>query len=534
MTILNIYRSGNTYYGSYGRSSDLFATLWSLVQGDALAGDIIQLEGNTVYTALSKLTHKSGINLKSTGKVTGGTIDFTNLQGTGLAFECVGTLLAKHSLQQDALLGSNQIVLSTVSGLAPGSLLLIASSSVWRNNERLQKQGELRYVSHVDGNVVTLTEPLEDSYLVSSCVNTIYQLRPVRDITFDGVRFVNTAVAKNLAGPIFQYGANIHITNCFGSQFEELFLGLYHVRDSHVDNNEICKSWMDGTGYGVGLFFASQNILVDWNTLYQSRHNVSVTGNSQQGGIARHVIFENNTSRDSAIWRSGAFVSYPSQQMDCHHCGEDIQFNYNDISGQGDGFGGVGPYTGLYYKNNIHDIQGIGISTSNELAKKITFQENIIRNAGIYGIILGGQVSYAPYRYGSINIELYKNDINGCPYDGIFAIKTAHVETHGNTIRNAGRYGVNLDYDTQYNITHDNDLTNAGAVLPYLDQGVNNVHYRNLGIVPSDFNTYVVNYRSNPIAIDYIINGKIVPSGTPVLFLPGYTTTIQFQKRVVI
>ena len=534
MTILDIYRSGNTYYGSYGRSSDLFATLWNLVQGDALAGDTIRLAGNTLYEALGTLNHKSEVNLSSSGKLSGGTIDWTNstLPEYGRALNCSGGVLSYHSLQSDAIIGDNRIVVTDPAGIIAGDLLLIGSLAVWKNNERNQKQGELRYVSHVDGNVITLTEPLEDTYLaVNAQGDTIRRLNPIKNIVFNGVRFIDTKMGRNLSGPLFYYGANIRVTNCFLSQIEESSVNFWTIRDGRVDNNYIEKSWMKGQGYGVSFGWACYNLLVDLNEIQNCRHNTAIGGGGGGGayGVARHLKYEHNTSRDSIWWDPTTGTFQNGEQMDCHNVGEDIQFNYNDLSGRGDGLGGYGAYTVQYYKNVCHDLTGQGIGVCNPFAERILIQENTIRNTGYYGIVLGA-ISPA---LSTKNVIVYKNDISNTTYDGIIVIDSSGTRIQGNKIRGATRYGILLYGTTKGTRTYENDLVGAGALALYQDEGTNNIHYNNLGL-NDDIPTRKISYSSTPIPVDATINDFIIPSGGYISVLDGEIVVLKFPIKVVV
>jgi hypothetical protein len=443
-----------------------------------------------------------------------------------------GTILEPlKSLQENAFVGDTKIVVIDPTGILPGNMLHISSSAVWRQSANLQKQGELRYVASVDGQTINLTEPLEDSYQAASCVGTIYNVIPNSGFTIDGLRFVNTAMSKWLYGLRLYYATNFKVINCFASQFEIWFMEVAHCREGWFNNNEIMNSWQAGMGYGIVFDYTNQNHLINYNYLHNCRHNTAIGGGyGTPGGIARHLKFEHNTSLDSTVWDGSAWQG-GSQQLDCHHSGEDIQFNYNDCSGKGDGIGGVGPYTGLVFHNNLHDLEGYGVRYRNELSKKIIVQENTINNT-LYGIIIGAWDSLGDYSH--VNMEVLVNTITNSRYNGITMVKALHNEVHHNTLRTAPNWGIQLQTTCQYNVIHDNDLLGAGNYRNFGDYGTYNIHYRNLGVDPSDFNTYVVNYLSKPLSVDYIINDTVVPSGTPTLVNPGFTTILKFQKRVVI
>jgi parallel beta-helix repeat protein len=203
-------------------------------------------------------------------------------------------------------------------------------------------------------------------------------------------------------------------------------------------------------------------------------------------------------------------------QYDCHNVGEDINFLYNEASGKGTGFGGVGFYTGLIKGNYMHDLTKNGISIHNPYAEEIIIEDNFLENIGGRGITIG---AYSPdyacpnviikdnkiidtwfsgvTLIGAHNSTIYNNKIIGSSgsednrYAGIFIDYSDNVEIYENVIigkhtngalPNAGIYVYESKNGKTngYISIHDNDLTFSGYT-PIIDKGTNTEIMNNHG-----------------------------------------------------
>jgi parallel beta-helix repeat protein len=470
--------------------------------------------GNTVfiedgyYPIENTLSSYSGINIKGSGSNTSATLDYTNadIKAFGEALRIFGRETLHVDLDSDALEGSNTLSVKDVSGLKADDLIMVKTDKVWKNNERKQKQGELKYILSIDGNEITLKEPLEDTYKLSED-GEISKIELVKNITVSGIRMINTARGKNLQGLSIEYGANIHITNCTFKMMELNSITLVNVINSKVDKNKVFQSFMKGFGYGTVLSYASQNVTVEENEYYENRHAIAIGGGSG-AGIPRHITIQRNNSTDSISWNPEMNMFNEGHQYDCHNVGEDINFLYNEATGKGTGFGGVGFYTGLIKGNYLHDLTKNGISIHNPYAEEIVIEDNIIENIGGRGITIG---AYSP-NYDCPNVIIRNNTIIDTWFSGLTLIGAHNSTIYNNTIIGSsgsednglpvifidysdkveiyenvliGRhtngalptagihvYGARKGRKNGYISIHDNDLTFSGYT-PIIDEGIN-------------------------------------------------------------
>ena len=458
---------------------------------------------NGTYSLTTTINGKSGVSIAGLGNST--IIDCTGLARETSAISYRGTWELSAKLTSDAMIGESSITSTSVNGISPGDLLLIQTNAVWKNNlNRGQLQGEIRKVDHVSGTTIYLTQPLQDTYKMENSAK-YQEIAPVKDFTISDMKLVNTVNYKNLYGISIYYGANIRVTGLYLEKIEQQAIGLDYVIDSRVDHNIVYRSWMMGSGYGTAMGEAAQNITVEYNLYTQCRHAIAI-GGGPYVGIPRDLYLQYNKSFDAVFLEASGDIG-DDYHYDCHNVGENINYLYNEASGRGTGFDGVGAYTGLYKGNYLHDLTGVGIVISNPYSEKVIFEDNVVLNIrGDYGILIGSpynsnlgcpnvivrnnQVTEAYYGiagYGATNLKITNNTVKGSRYAGILIQRSDNVEVSNNTIResNGNSFsavgGIIITSSSKNTQIHDNDLLNSGYLFIIQDKGVKTVISNNLG-----------------------------------------------------
>lgn len=407
-----------------------------------------------VYPIGSTLIGKSGVNLRGEGLPV---FDMSSQPASIIAsyqwskmMVLAGKKGASTGITSDLMKGKNTVTTATSLGASVGSLVFIQSSMIWNGaNSNNQYQGEIRKVTAVNGNTLTFEAGVEDHY--SASVTRIYLLEPVKDVTIDGIKFLNTqcasytngAIRKHFRGLEISYADNIHIVRCEFDGIEAVAIRMDNTINSRIDYCKFSNSTTDGIGYGVQLCYACQNIIIENNHANRCRHWVVAADGGQDYGIARHITVQNNYSQDSIYYTGTTWAI--SHQYDCHPIGEDINFLYNEATGTGIGLY-YQAYSGSIKGNNFHDLStggymGIGLGLSVGEQDLVTIQGNTITNTRTWGI----QTGNTNPRYAT-NIKILDNRITGCP-TGIMMTNTKDSTVSGNVITNCG-IGINLDSST--------------------------------------------------------------------------------------
>jgi parallel beta-helix repeat protein len=411
---------------------------------------------NGVYPITTTINGKSGLNITGENSTI---LDYSKAPNGIDALSISGSAGPSTKLSQNATKGEKNIYLSNSSEYVAGDLILVSSSAVWKNNENSQRQGELKYIKSVSSGVITLTEPLEDTYFKVYAAG-VQKITPVKNVTIQSIRFVNSVKYKNLNGVSFDYGVNVRVTGCYFDLIENIAIGLYSCIDSRVDHNSVWRTWKDGEGYGTSIAWACQNVVVENNDYHQCRHATMIGGGGTRPGICRHITFQNNYAENAVLLRSGSLVA--SHLYDTHNSGEDINFIGNEATGVGSGFD-CELYSGTFRDNYIHDLTLYGIILHNPSKKAgpIIIQNNRIIKCTEYGIIVETR-----------NVEVMGNTITNSIY-GI-AVESVNCKVHDNIITTSARYGIYLTETSSGCQVYENTLTLSGVANIY-DEGTNNI-----------------------------------------------------------
>ena len=208
-----------------------------------------------------------------------------------------GSLVTSKSLSADALKGSSQVVLTDASQVRQNDLIKIWKNVQWcpldyPDNYPDQMTGEMYAVKSVNGNVVTLNQPLLRDYCLSETVKTeVY--RPVQ-IHVNNIRLEDTGAAMSHHGLVMQYCKDSSVTDFWLNNSGFGAICLYSCFNVSVNNNEIYNSLLPGSGYGVNVASCTAFVNIENNHIENCRH--AITANSaERKSLNRDVFIANNT-----------------------------------------------------------------------------------------------------------------------------------------------------------------------------------------------------------------------------------------------
>jgi hypothetical protein len=400
----------------------------------ASSGDTIHLNPAT-YTLSSTINGKNGVNLLGE---TGVIISMNNLGVGARAIFYSGSTGSSTTTTLQSMKGTKSITVSSTSGITSGELLFISTTQEWKGNTRHDQQGEIRTVDHISGNTVYLTETLEDTYPSSATVRVI---NPAKDIEVSSISFTGVQ-GRNQTGIVFSYGQNLKIHDLFFSHFENYAIGLFNVLNSEVYNNTIYYTNRPGYGYGIGMWFACQNINVHNNYGNTCRHMIAIAC-AVIPGIPRHIYIYNNTSTKAT-----------SAGFDCHSYGEDIQF-INNLSTE-DAIGmSMGMFSGLVKYNNITNSLYGGIVVGN-----LVGDDDVVVS---YNTITGSKHEGITSR--SKNVQILYNTLDYCNSGSVRSYASITLMRGATTDNDEIIYNYSADYCNIYG----NTITRSGGANPCPD-----------------------------------------------------------------
>jgi parallel beta-helix repeat protein len=384
----------------------------------AAVGDVVLLKAGT-YTIGKTVYGKSGVSLRGEK---GALISLGGLGNMGFGIRYRGDSVASGTLTAQGAKGSSSISVSSSSAFSQGSLIFIYNPSVeWKGNTRHQKQGEIRTVKSVSGNVITLESPLEDTYMAGSSIAPVNAVKDfeVSGLTFSGVKDLN----QSCLSVWFAKNVRVHDNNFSYCQLYAVDFG--NVLNSEVYGNRFVHSDMAGYGYGLTISYASSNVSVYDNYGDTCRHMIAIGGGSGNG-IPRHLYLTRLYSTRST---NAAF--------DCHPVGEDI--NYVNNTSENDEYGiNVEMFSGTVIGNIVKNPAEEGIKISNLVGSdNVTIYNNTVIGSGGHGIVSQSK---------HVNI-VYNNLTNCGPSSSYYAIL---LMKGSSTDNDAIAYQYSADYNNIY------------------------------------------------------------------------------------
>ncbi|HII02060.1 TPA: hypothetical protein HA351_10570 [Methanosarcinaceae archaeon] len=241
------------------------------------------------------------------------------------------------SLSGDANSGDTRIKLSSVSGLSVGDYVKISDDFSVPFQKNDYKNGELAEIVAISGSRITIDRPLYDDYTVARNAQ-VRKISMFNDISFENIDFVGYGMDTSSTAIYFYGVTNIMISNCEFSDFGNRAVSFWDCLECTVEGCTFKRVFKDGTGYGIAITNACDNIIIRDNSfLEKGRHYIAVVagqGGVTTDGFTRHVDVTNNLFRDCA---DEAINSHPTSAAvftvadnEFYDCRKGVEFSNSD------------------------------------------------------------------------------------------------------------------------------------------------------------------------------------------------------------
>ena len=441
------------------------------------SGDTITIRGGDYYITKGISQKNKSLSIIGEGNVT------LHIQTPETEYNEIffgGSLITSKTLSANANKGSSQVVLTDASQVRQNDLIKIWKNVQWcplnyPDNYPDQMTGEVYAVKNVNGNVVTLNQPLLRDYSLSETVQ-VEVYRPIQ-MQITNIRLEDTGATMSHHGLAMQYCKDSSVTNSWFNNSGFGAICLYSCFNVSVNNNEIYDCLKPGSGYGVNAASGSAFINIDHNHIENCRH--AITGNSAElKSLNRDVFITDNTLIGANIIGANVvdahadtinFVVtgnkiYPQISSDTLYYNEFVDYRWpleipyhfafsdgtqqsifsnNEIFG---GYGGVfkrGAVTDgvhIYENNTFNGMLGTMYEGGNGIDNTLIIRNNT-QNSGKYGILFPFQGSFR-------NILISENTFSNLSHQGVyqkFLINGVNLNISDNTFANITLDGVYID-----------------------------------------------------------------------------------------
>jgi len=273
--------------------------------------------------------------------------DVSFVGNDGVVFDCIsspafntgirGYSSSTISLSDDANSGDTQIKLSSVSGLNVGDYVKISDDFSVPFQKNYYKNGELAEIVAISGSTITIDRPLYDDYTVTRNAQ-VRKISMFKNISFENIDFVGYGMDSSSTAIYFYGVTNITISNCGFEDFGNRAVSFWDCLDCIVEGSTFKRIFKDGTGYGIAITNACDNIIVRDNSfLEKGRHYIAVVagrGGVTTDGFTRNVEVVNNLFRDCA---DEAVNSHPTSAAvfivdgnEFYDCRKGVEFSNSD------------------------------------------------------------------------------------------------------------------------------------------------------------------------------------------------------------
>ena len=268
----------------------------------AIEAALNELDGGVILFQNGKYSIDRTISLKS---------DISFVGNEGVVFDCIsspgfttgtgGYSSSTTSVASDANSGATQISLSDVSGLNVGDYVKISDDFTVPYEGKDYKNGEMVEIVAINGTTITVASPLYDSYTVSRNAK-VREISMFQNISFENISFSGFGMDTSSTA-VYLYGVkNVTFSNCTIEDFGTRAILLFDCLDCTIENSTFKRIFRDGTGYGIAITNACDNIVIKNNSfLEKGRHYIAVVssrGGVTTDGFTRHVDVLDNIFRD--------------------------------------------------------------------------------------------------------------------------------------------------------------------------------------------------------------------------------------------
>jgi PKD repeat protein len=479
------------------------ATCIQAALDNSKSGDTITIREGDYYIKNRIYQSRKSLKIIGEGEVTLH-IQTPEKEFYGIYFS--GSLITSKNLAANAKKGSSQVVLTDASQVRQNDLIKIWKNVKWCPLDYPdQMTGEIYAVKSVNGNVVTLNEPLLRDYSLSETVQTeVY--RPI-EMHIKNIRLEDTGATTSHHGLVMQYCKDSSVTNSWFSNSGFGAICLYSCFNVDVNNNEIYDCLKPGSGYGVNVASGSAFVNIEQNHIENCRH--AITGNSAElKSLNRDVFIAENTLLGAKIAGSDVVDAHPVTinyivtrniiypQLPYFFAFLDgtqySEFTENEVCG---GYGAVvrrgSVNDGVHIiKDNIMDgIAGVTYQGGENGIGDTLIITNNVQNSGEYGV-------YFPYHESFRNIIISGNTFSNLLNRGVyqqFLINGVNLKISDNTFENIRKEGIYLDGNSYAN--GDVEIQNNNLINVYPSSPGSEIIIKNIQGAPVSgnqiFNTQV-------------------------------------------
>ena len=254
------------------------------------SGDTITIREGDYYITKQIYQKGKSLNIIGEGKVT---LHLQTPEGENNGLCLVGSIVTDQSLSADALKGSSQVKLASASSVRAGDLISIWNNVKWCPLDYPnQLTGETYLVQSVNGNTVTLTEPLLRDYRTAQASKSqIY--RPI-EVHISGLTILDSGATTTHAAIYIDYCKDCTVTGCTVKDSGFAAISYYNGYNVSVSNCKIYNSLLDGSGYGVAIWSGTAWASVTDNYIENCRHDVTCNSDGLIW-LTRNVTISNNT-----------------------------------------------------------------------------------------------------------------------------------------------------------------------------------------------------------------------------------------------
>ena len=406
------------------------AAIQSALDSAASGDTVIIPAGN--YSVTSQIYQKGkSLNLEGEGSVT------LNIQtGSSPGIYFLGSVITNTTPSSNSLKGSSQVVLKDASQVRQNDLIRIWKNVQWCPLDYSeQKTGETYLIQSVNGNTVTLNQPLLRDYNLSDTVQVEIS-RPI-EVHVKNIRVQNVSSTGVYEGLMLRYCKDSSVANSWFKDNGQAAIRIFTCFNADITNNEIYDSIHEGNGYGVSVAEASAFVNIQNNHIENCRHDI-MSGTADFKALNRDIIISDNVLIGGNIAASHVIDSHPNT-IDYLVTRNKIypKPNYNAFYD--------GTFQSVFSDNEIYGGHGV-----------VSRRGNL--NNGVH-IIKDNYIEDSGYLYGGIGVGVG---------DALMILNNTQV---------GGWYGLGLNSESFKNITIDgNKLSNfsdRGINLTYLTNGVN-------------------------------------------------------------
>jgi parallel beta-helix repeat protein len=234
------------------------------------------------------------------------------------------------SLKKDVSSGDTQVVLSSVAKLKVGDYVKISDDFSVSYQGSYYKNGELAEIVDISGTTIRVSNPLYSNYTIANNAR-VRKISMLENISFENIDFIGYGMGTTSTAISFYGVKNIKISNCGFEDFGTRGISFFDCLDCLVEGNTFQRIFRDGTGYGIAITNACDNVVIKNNSfLEKGRHYIAIVasrGGVTTDGFTRHVDILDNVFRDCA---DEAVNSHPTSAATINVIGNEF---YNSRKG---------------------------------------------------------------------------------------------------------------------------------------------------------------------------------------------------------